>query len=151
MNALRITLCSLLLLIATAPPLMAQGTSTQFDVPGTNFFDFNGTNGRSPGVIIVGADGNLYGVTSTGGSVCAFDCGTVFKIQPSSTGPWREKVLYNFTGGNDGNIPASLVMDKAGNLYGQPCTGAAMADRTVEVSWAAAWCSSSHPRRRGSG
>ena len=34
MNALRIALCSLVLLIATAP-LVAQGTYTQFDIPGS--------------------------------------------------------------------------------------------------------------------
>ena len=35
-----------------------------------------------------------------------------------------EKVLYPFTGGNDGGRPAAdLVMDKAGNLYGTTVTG----------------------------
>ena len=36
MTAPRIALCSLLLLIATAP-LVAQGTYTQFDVPGSSY------------------------------------------------------------------------------------------------------------------
>jgi hypothetical protein len=45
----------------------------------------------------------------------------VFVILASSvsSAEWKEKVLYSFQGGNDGQTPAGgVVFDKAGNLYG---------------------------------
>jgi len=43
----------------------------------------------------------------------------------------KEKVLYSFTGGNDGGRPAAdLVFDKAGNLYGTSVTGGTSANCT---------------------
>ncbi len=52
--------------------------------------------------------GNLGAQQSAG-------CGIVFKIAPNGT----ETVLHVFTGGSDGGAPgASLIIDKAGNLYG---------------------------------
>ena len=37
---------------------------------------------------------------------------------------WKEKVLYSFQGGNDGQSPAGgVVFDKAGNLYGATYEG----------------------------
>jgi len=40
------------------------------------------------------------------------------------SGGWTEVVLYNFTGGTDGSIPQSgLVQDTAGNLYGTTLDG----------------------------
>ncbi len=66
------------------------------------------------GVIFDGA-GNLYGSTYEGGSI---GCGIVFELIPTSTGPWKEKVLHNFVDrpGCDG-MPG-LVIDPGGNLYG---------------------------------
>lgn len=62
--------------------------------------------------------GNLYGTTQYGGTGNCSEsgCGIVFKL--SKTG--KEKVLYNFTGGTDGNEPSfgSLIRDASGNLYG---------------------------------
>jgi hypothetical protein len=68
--------------------------------------------------------GNLYGTTQQGGitagvctnTVAALNgCGTVFEIDSSG----NENVVYRFTGGTDGQSPASgLVIDSAGNLYG---------------------------------
>ena len=71
--------------------------------------------------LIRDAWGNFYGTTESGGngsSSCPFGsggCGVVFKLDP-----WgKETVLYTFSGGADGAIPdASLIRDKAGNLYG---------------------------------
>src|SRR5450755_2262328 len=43
----------------------------------------------------------------------------------------NEKVLYSFTGGNDGGRPAAdLVFDKAGNLYGTTVIGGNSANCT---------------------
>lgn len=78
-----------------------------------------GLDGGSPnGPLIVDASGNLYGTATTGGR---YGYGVVFRFEPPATpsNPWTERVLYNFLGGLDGNIPsAALVMDASGNLYG---------------------------------
>jgi len=67
--------------------------------------------------VIRDAAGNLYGTTDYAGTSFA---GVVFKI--SKTG--KESVLYNFTGGDDGQYPyAPLVRDAAGNLYGTTSQG----------------------------
>jgi uncharacterized repeat protein (TIGR03803 family) len=71
--------------------------------------------------------GNLYGVTSDGGSGtgtgCNYGCGTVFKMTQSA-GQWTESILYNFQGTNDGRDPDSeLTFDAAGNLYGATYEG----------------------------
>jgi uncharacterized repeat protein (TIGR03803 family) len=43
---------------------------------------------------------------------------------PSALAEWKEKVLYSFQGGNDGQSPAGgVVFDKAGNLYGATYEG----------------------------
>lgn len=85
-------------------------------------------DGSSPaGTLIADAGGNLYGVAAYGGSgPCVLfgtptGCGAVFELSPPDKfgDPWTETVLYNFQGGNNGDLPVgSLVFDKAGNLYG---------------------------------
>jgi uncharacterized repeat protein (TIGR03803 family) len=81
-----------------------------------------GTGGGNPTTGLVSdTAGNLYGMTSVGGnveSVCSLGCGVIFKLTPTNSGPWRETVLYSFTGGADGWSPAGLAIDAAGNLYG---------------------------------
>ncbi len=84
-------------------------------------------DGNTPasGVIFDPA-GNLYGTTAYGGSGnCVLGgkvgCGTVYRMQPPQAkgSAWREKILYNFKGGKDGQLPeGDLVFDSAGNLYG---------------------------------
>jgi uncharacterized repeat protein (TIGR03803 family) len=67
--------------------------------------------------------GNLYGTTNLGGSG-AFGFGTVFELMPSADGSWKEKVLYQFTGGADGGAPgAGVIFDQLGNLYGTAFQG----------------------------
>ncbi len=64
--------------------------------------------------------GTLYGVTEAGG---LYGKGTVFQLTPS-VGTWTETVLYNFTGGLDGNLPiGGLAIDEGGNLYGTTAGG----------------------------
>jgi uncharacterized repeat protein (TIGR03803 family) len=68
------------------------------------------------------AAGNLYGTTVSGGQLCR--CGAVYELSPTSTGGWKETVLYSFYNGADGFVPYSqLVLDAAGNLYGTTATG----------------------------
>lgn len=87
-------------------------------------FSFNGPNGATPsaGVLLDSKTVALYGTTSQGG---AAQVGTVFKI----VAPAQETVLYSFcsqTNCVDGELPvASLISDKAGNLYGTASLGGA--------------------------
>ena len=88
---------------------------------------FGGTDGFNlyvDGLAIDGA-GNLYGTTNSGGSSCY--CGTVFEVSPGANGIWTEKVLYRFTGGNDGggSFGTTPVLDAGGNLYGVTNSGGA--------------------------
>ncbi len=82
----------------------------------------SGSDGSGPfGPPVLDNDGNLYGVTGSGGTgQCSdYGCGTVFELSPNKNESWGESVLYNFTAGNDGAIPwSNLVFDGAGNLYG---------------------------------
>jgi hypothetical protein len=52
--------------------------------------------------------------------------GGIFEIHANANGTWTEKVLHTFSGGNDGSAPygGQLVVDSAGNLYGQAYNGA---------------------------
>lgn len=89
-----------------------------------------GSDGGYPvaGVIRDGS-GNLYGTTFLGGQNCGIeDCGVVFKLAPDGT----ETVLHTFTGGKDGGQPeASLIRDRAGNLYGTAASGGAGSNGVV--------------------
>jgi uncharacterized repeat protein (TIGR03803 family) len=69
--------------------------------------------------------GNLYGASyQGGGNGCGgLGCGTVFELTPTKAG-WKENVLHAFTGGKDGGQPyESVILDKAGNLYGTTFAG----------------------------
>jgi uncharacterized repeat protein (TIGR03803 family) len=68
--------------------------------------------------------GNIYGTTSAGDMQGA---GTVYELTPSGSG-WTEKVIYPFTGGQDGEYPyAGVIFDKAGKLYGTTYVGGHLA------------------------
>ncbi len=69
-------------------------------------------DGAQPGGVILGTDGNLYGVTTLGG---ASDGGTVFRLTLAGA----ETLLHSFAGGSDGISPAApLVQGSDGNFYG---------------------------------
>ena len=77
-------------------------------------YAFDGNDGGQPlASPIIGADGNLYGTTYTGGKD---GLGNVFQLAPDGT----ETNLHVFVGEpRDGQWPrAGLIMDGAGNLYG---------------------------------
>ncbi|MEN9390749.1 MAG: hypothetical protein RL017_46 [Pseudomonadota bacterium] len=87
-------------------------------------YSFKGANdGMNPDASLVqGADGDLYGTTTGGGSssFCDGGCGTVFKITPQGA----KTILYNFQGGSDGTVPdAGLIQGQDGNFYGATTTG----------------------------
>ncbi len=90
----------------------------------TIVYTFHGYDGANPlANLMIDKTGALYGTAGTGGppsSNCSFNggtCGVVFKLTPAGGG-YSESVVYYFTGGLDGDAPASpLVADRVGNLY----------------------------------
>jgi uncharacterized repeat protein (TIGR03803 family) len=85
--------------------------------------DFNDDPACSPWVgLIPDTNGNLYGTTRNTVGGCTdppAECGTVFKLTPTSDGTWDFKVIHQFSG-DDGSDPSvsGLIFDEAGNLYG---------------------------------
>ncbi len=71
-----------------------------------------GIDGGNPTQVLVGNDGNLYGV----GNGVHFQPGVVFQLTPSG-GRWTESVLHTLQP-TEGSNPSDLVQDSAGNLYG---------------------------------
>jgi uncharacterized repeat protein (TIGR03803 family) len=97
-----------------------------------HFFAGGPSDGGNPaGNLIMGKDGNFYGMTSeggtTGGNTYALGpiagSGTIFKCTTSGT----ETILYNFMGApSDGASPnGSLIQDTDGSFYGMTCYGGA--------------------------
>jgi uncharacterized repeat protein (TIGR03803 family) len=84
----------------------------------------NDSDGSS--LLAFGSAGNLYGTGGGGSYICfgSSPCGTVYKMKRGANGHWHETVIYNFTGGADGNGPPDgVVVDQAGNLYGTTVYG----------------------------
>lgn len=75
------------------------------------------------GGVAFDSKGNLYGATRFNGpNSCA--CGIVYKLSPTSNGPWTETVLHAFSGAFDGNSPYGMVtVDAHGNVFGSTLTG----------------------------
>ncbi len=85
----------------------------------SNFYSFTGgSDGYFPmAALVVGADGNFYGATASGGDASA---GNVFKLTPSGL----LSNLYSFTNGADGAGPVGpLVQGADGNFYGMTAGG----------------------------
>jgi uncharacterized repeat protein (TIGR03803 family) len=99
-------------------------------------YNFN-VNGIDPaGGLIFDAAGNLYGLAAGGGQ---FAAGVAYELTRTPNGGWTEKVLHSFGHGTDASQPfGSLVMDRAGNLYGVSTGGGPFLFGTVfELSPAA--------------
>jgi uncharacterized repeat protein (TIGR03803 family) len=80
-------------------------------------------DGAGPnGGLIFDAKGSLYGTAGGGGK---YESGVVFRLSRTAKGQWVESVLYDFTGGDDGQGPnGPLRFDSAANLYGTAIGGA---------------------------
>ena len=88
-----------------------------------------GSDAAQPGTgLIADPSGTLYGTTGQGGAStnCTGGCGAVYSLTPPATpgGAWTETVLYSFTGGADGGVPAGgLLLGQNGVLYGTATEG----------------------------
>jgi uncharacterized repeat protein (TIGR03803 family) len=83
----------------------------------TTLHDFQGgTDGAGPEGSLVFEGGLLYGATTQGGNTgCQGNgCGTLYSINPINN---TERVLYTFTGQNDGSWPINLI-EHEGAVYG---------------------------------
>jgi uncharacterized repeat protein (TIGR03803 family) len=85
--------------------------------------DFAGSGGAGccpsyPSVMAQGRDGNVYGITTTGGTS---NLGTVFRITPS--GGYTQ--LYSFDGPHGSTPVGGLTLGADGNLYGTAEEGGA--------------------------
>ena len=111
------------------------GYGTVFKLDPTNvetvLYNFTGgADGGNPlGGVTLDATGALYGTTELAGSpLRPYGCckGTVFVLNGSN-----EKVLYTFTGGNDGGTPACDLVLYNGVLYGTTISGGPSQGGTV--------------------
>jgi uncharacterized repeat protein (TIGR03803 family) len=90
------------------------------------------------GPVAMDSSGNLYGVTSQGGT---FNEGAVYKIVPPSNGHLvKEALLYSFGGSSTtgANPSGNLVFDAGGNIYGVTNAGGSANDYGVVYSLAPA-------------
>ena len=99
------------------------GTIFQITPSGSlsNWYNFgaNPNDPRQPDSIILGSDGNFYGVSSTGGTARA---GTVFQATAAGT----VTTLHNFqSSGVDNGAPGGLVQGNDGAFYGTTSQGGA--------------------------
>jgi uncharacterized repeat protein (TIGR03803 family) len=84
--------------------------------------DCNGDKFNSYGDLVFDTKGNIYGATFNGG---AHNLGCVFKLTPTTTGGYTEKVIYSFgrTSGDGQNPFTGVTLDTKGNLYGTTSVG----------------------------
>jgi uncharacterized repeat protein (TIGR03803 family) len=111
------------------------GTVFRVDTTGSNYamlYSFAGGAGDGaqpfgtllPVFVNAGQPGALYGTTASGGTA---NQGTVYKIDVNGV----EAMLYAFTGGNDGAVPQSEMLEVNGLLYGTTSNGGAWGRGTV--------------------
>jgi uncharacterized repeat protein (TIGR03803 family) len=103
----------------------ANGAGTVFEITpsGTetilHSFANNSTDGGYPaGSLILGSDGNFYGMAGSGG---ANGDGIIFKITPTGS----ETVLWSFAGSNGSTPYGDLTIGPDGTLYGVTSAGGA--------------------------
>lgn len=86
-----------------------------------------GADGQDPeGGVIQAKDGNLYGLTCSGGTS---DLGTLYEYDPTTK---TESVLYSFKGGTDGACPkGELIQATNGDFYGITSTGGTASVGTI--------------------
>ncbi len=85
--------------------------------------NFQGSDGQYPkGTLTLDQAGNLYGTTA--GGTGATKNGTVFQLTPGFAGQWTEKLLWSFTGSEDGEAPNSnIILGPDGRVYTPASSG----------------------------
>lgn len=85
-------------------------------------YNFSEKDGYAPlSSLVMDATGNLYGTTAGGGHGGAR--GTVFELLRTGK-DWIQRILHSFSQVGDGASPSSpLILDAAGNLYGETVIG----------------------------
>ncbi len=95
-----------------------QGTIFKLTTSGTlaTLYSFPTSSDSLDKGMILGRDGNFYGVTFCGVALtgCEGSFGSVFMMTSSGT----LTTLYSFTGGADGAAPVGLIQGTDGNIYG---------------------------------
>ncbi len=102
----------------------AQGAGTVFTLDTAGVFTVlytftGGADGGTPvGRLTIDANGNLHGVTRSGGDPTC-NCGVVFRLDSSG----HETVVHKFFGGGGGSVPLVGLLDVGGVLYGTTAGG----------------------------
>lgn len=93
-----------------------------------DLFNFTGTPGgccpQHPSIMAQGRDGNLYGITTTGG---ASNLGTIFKITPAGS----LTLLHSFDTTHGSTPIGGLTLGADGNLYGTTELGGTLGFGTI--------------------
>jgi hypothetical protein len=89
---------------------------------------FGGWDGVGPAQLIFDSKRNLFGSAAGawGGWELPSSPGLVFKLTPTTGGPWHDSIVYAFKGSSDGGLPSALTFDAAGNIYGAGADGGIM-------------------------
>jgi len=108
--------CLLIGLVVAACASVVAQTAVPAGAQETVLHSFGGPDGAGPlSGVMADAAGDFYGTTVFGGPA---GLGNVFKLTPNGSS-YRERVLYNFRGGSDGDKPSGgLAADQKGALYG---------------------------------
>jgi uncharacterized repeat protein (TIGR03803 family) len=83
------------------------------------FYSFSNNFWSATGPLFFDSLGNLYGTAATAGPNGG---GVVFELSPSG-GTWTESVVYGFSAGSNNSPLNGVIMDSAGNLYGENSSG----------------------------
>src|SRR2546427_7705752 len=105
-----------LLAVVICLSLFVDDTLMAATSPLTTLYIFHDTDGNAPvGALVLGTNGNFYGVTSYGGTGtnCSGGCGTVFEISPG--GAFRSR--HSFTNSEGEDPRGGLALGSDGNLY----------------------------------
>ncbi|MFZ0318786.1 MAG: choice-of-anchor tandem repeat GloVer-containing protein [Candidatus Sulfotelmatobacter sp.] len=124
MRTLQFTLMLAAITAVVVLPMAAQDAE-HFTVLHT--FTGGGGAGDPGSQLVEDSAGNFYGSTFWDGNheVCAeVGCGVVYRVSPDGSS-WRYTVLYEFSENGEGAEPTQLVLDAAGNLYGELSSGGA--------------------------
>jgi uncharacterized repeat protein (TIGR03803 family) len=120
----------------TNSPWCCGGTVFKLNKDGSGYsvlysFGVTAADGISPGRLVEGSEGALYGSTAYGGSN---DAGTVFKLNKDGSG---YSVLYTFgNAGGDGSSPrAGLTQGSDGAFYSTTLFGGDFGSGTVFKIW----------------